>query len=957
MERISKRKGIYGFALISVSCLTAAFAINASEKTISVNANVGNVPTAENFCLRDGAGLWIGNATDSGIRFRVDVKESYIKSFKDVESIKYWTIVAPAENVTDASELTVDNYAEKDGDIINASQSPSFKEDDNTDETFTYSADIRYNFSDTSYWTDERQQALIDLPLVARPCLAITYEDGTYKYVYANLDGTKSQKMRDVAERAMLAQASGSDPTTYNEEKLNKILWYLEAEDTNAYHDSVDATTLAFVDDTKHQGYEVYAKTVDNAGETNEVAKFTKIGSFEAGETVTLTGNIFAETEVGATTDIYLSNGTDFVKTSVTEVTQIIYDAEDLQRFNFTSAGITYKGTYVVANDIVDTETKYNRTFYDSCFEGLFDGLGHSLTFTTYQGLFGRISGSSNGGVAIRNVNFKNCTILKENDTYQTSLLGLSKDTAPIYLQNLSVSLSDETYTNLTSVAGKNSRILMYDASTAANTIVCQNVMIKFDYSKLPTADETAAKNIYVVSKLRTGTSNFNVVALNYDETKTYARSLELIETNLDVGTASSNVTKYNSYEALKEYYETEEGKAALATFDTAYWDVTTKGFPILGYNALDWVEDLGTGMFSGWDDNATGYDVDTDGDNQVLPFNIDGTVTGVYLKENVSTDADLTEENNLYANGKVNITNTSTRAIEYKTILIQTAEGKLYEARLEVYTRIINSEEDLRMFDLDSATNGRFLKGYYALGSDIVDNEEVYNSVNCGTSYFEGVFDGKGHSLTFTTVGGLFGKIQGATYMAIKNVNFKDCTITQNTQYGHAQTLIGYLSDSSRFNLQNLSISLSEQTYQNFKDDSAPDLYVVAYDNIQTVHFINCTNVMVEIDYSKIPTAETTSETKFITIISKLRNGTSNFNVVALNYDDTKMYARSVKLLDVTEIADGSLGSVAVTKYDSYEALKEHYETAENGATELATFDTTYWDVSKGYPVWKEQN
>ena len=369
----------------------------------------------------------------------------------------------------------------------------------------------------------------------------------------------------------------------------------------------------------------------------------------------------------------------------------------------------------------------------------------------------------------------------------------------------------------------------------------------------------------------------------------------------------------------------------------------------------------LGTGMFSGWDDNTEGYTVDTDGDNQVLPFDI-GTVKGVYMADDIYYAEDLETKENLYVGGKVKFTNTSTRALEYKDVIIQTVEGNLYEATLEIYTRIINSKEDLRMFDFDAATTTRTLTGYYALGSDIVDTEEIYNTTYSTKSYFQGVFDGKGHSLTFKTVGGLFSnKIKGAGNLFVKNVNFKDCTITVNKDNPSAHTLIGSLDSSSTVTLQNVSVSLSEQTYTNFAEDTAPNLYVVAYDNVQNrenktegnlTSFINCINVMVEIDYNKIPEAETTSETKFITIISKLRNGTSNFNVVVLNYDDTKTYARFVKLLDVTDLTEVSMGSTAVTQYDSYEALKTYFDA---NASALATFDTTYWDVENGYPVWKE--
>ncbi|MBQ8658766.1 MAG: Ig-like domain-containing protein [Clostridia bacterium] len=666
-----------------------------------------------------------------------------------------------------------------------------------------------------------------------------------------------------------------------------------------------------------------------------------------------------------------------------------IYTAEDLRIFDQGTNKDNLKeleGYFELFNDIVDTEYTYNKyslermfggyatAWYDDYgFKGIFEGNGHSLTFTTCAGLFNSIQEESE----IRNVEFKNITV--ESILHNSYLTPIGMGHGSL-LKNVSLSLSPATYNNFVSLddTSTNGRSLYVfpRGNPYGNSMSYENVVFVYDYKYIPEdVDNSSVKKTVLFNNAQYYKKNFTnpfvniyIVERNKDADKDYVLPLTV------GGRKQDAEYQYQSYHTLEEFaelvevfiYEEDEikeffasgdGKAAFSTF-ASYWSIEERGYPIWAssYNEVEWAESLGTGMFSGWLDETEGFATDKDGDNQVLPFDIDGTVTGVYLKENISSDADLTPENNLYANGKVNITSTSTRAIEYTTILIQTAEGDFYEATLEVYTRIINSKEDLRMFDLDSATDGRALTGYYALGSDIVDTEEVYNSVNCGTSYFQGVFDGKGHSVTFTTVGGLFGKIKGSGSMAIKNVNFKDCTVTTSKEYGYARTLIGYLSSSSYLYLQNLSISLSEQTYQNFKDDSAPNLYVVAYDMInEGANFVVCTNVMVEVDYNKMPTADATSETKFIYIVSQLRKNTSNFNVVALNYDSTKTYARSLVLIEDEKIITGSHpSSFDVTEYASYDKLKEYYAT-EAGQAALAKFDTTYWDVSLGYPVWKK--
>lgn len=102
----------------------------------------------------------------------------------------------------------------------------------------------------------------------------------------------------------------------------------------------------------------------------------------------------------------------------------------------------------------------------------------------------------------------------------------------------------------------------------------------------------------------------------------------------------------------------------------------------------------------------------------------------------------------------------------------VKDSNGKFYNAPLIVTTKILKTQNDLNLFDLDY--NNVDIDGYFYLANDITCNSEwTPNFATPGSGhddYFCGVFEGNGYTVTYRVDrGGLFGNVLGAT---VKNVN-----------------------------------------------------------------------------------------------------------------------------------------------------------------------------------------
>ncbi|HCH73728.1 MAG TPA: hypothetical protein DEV87_00925 [Clostridiales bacterium] len=126
---------------------------------------------------------------------------------------------------------------------------------------------------------------------------------------------------------------------------------------------------------------------------------------------INVNNNNFIQTSV----TLFDQNGKVTVLTNVKVYTKVLTKASDLAVFNLTSA-VSTKGYYIVAKDLTDdpTFTNLHPGYANSArFNGIFDGNGHTVTFTvSAHGLFGNTDWSA----VIKNVAFKNLTTAAAKD-------------------------------------------------------------------------------------------------------------------------------------------------------------------------------------------------------------------------------------------------------------------------------------------------------------------------------------------------------------------------------------------------------------------------------------------------------------------------------------------------------------------------------------------------------------
>lgn len=115
--------------------------------------------------------------------------------------------------------------------------------------------------------------------------------------------------------------------------------------------------------------------------------------------------------------------------------------------------------------------------------------------------------------------------------------------------------------------------------------------------------------------------------------------------------------------------------------------------------------------------------------------------------------------------------------------IVIVSAFGK-YRVKLNAYTKIIDEESDLSVFDVSSG----IVNGYYVLGCDVICAGKIEwknaSADKDNNKYFNGIFDGKGHKIIGLRVGekGLFGALGNAAI--IRNVAFTASILSNEGDY-----------------------------------------------------------------------------------------------------------------------------------------------------------------------------
>ena len=263
--------------------------------------------------------------------------------------------------------------------------------------------------------------------------------------------------------------------------------------------------------------------------------------------------------------------------------------------------------------------------------------------------------------------------------------------------------------------------------------------------------------NVYVISEEGVPLSD-NVAFNAWYPAKIYASNDGVAENAATHEYVYTGVTRFNDLSALANAFNKigDDENYWTITETTVEWKGELPEFEIVEYGK--------TVEFSA-----------ADGD---LPLDEIFGKTGVVLTEAYQGGTALT-----VADNKVLGVATKNDGVTETEIVIVSAWGK-YKVKLNAYTKIIDEESDLSVFDVSHG----IVKGYYILGCDIHCNGEIEwknaTADKDNNKYFNGIFDGKGHKIIGLLVGekGLFGALGNEAI--IRNVAFTASVLSNEGEY-----------------------------------------------------------------------------------------------------------------------------------------------------------------------------
>ena len=653
--------------------------------------------------------------------------------------------------------------------------------------------------------------------------------------------------------------------------------------------------------------------------------------------------------------------------------TKVIDSVEDLRIFSQTEdTQQKLTGYYVLATNIVDMEHVYNeeRVEVGYGFGGTFDGMGHYITATVGYGFFNRFM----NGATVKNTAFVDMKLSSSIGRASNKAMGVSVIFYDCGNSNYTFNLTDvyvsvgESWFDCTNSYGHNLVSLLkdnYGGMKATNVVFEVETPESYTYAPDLMARNWGAQtlnNVYVISSsvgnVGGGTATNDKIDYagtfknttnrgNYLPGETYPNTNTSV-TDGKSGTIPGSATNLGFYTDWGKFAEAVQAETA---FTNDCWTIKEDGSLIWSALVDNRIAITKPIVFSGY----TGTDADAN-DQAIKCAELEGTIVGVYL----ATDVDM--ENNYYdaTTGKVNLTNASNTPMEY-SVIIETTENE-YRATLEVWTRVLYTKEDLRMFDQGTSADGlRKIVGCYALGADIVDTEITYNQKSIagfGTSSskwydrgFAGTFDGKGHYVTFKCVNGLFNYVlYGAE---IRNVAFVDiATSTGGTVLGSGTGLyyqytnntkdeLGLTSDDMVVNVSNVYMSLGEGWYNN----STASILVGDGDARKHVSY---ENVIIELS---APPADYTAAPDLVSKIATFSAGETAFKAGFTNVyvvGATTNADTDAKRTDLYK----TVGGVIVTT-DGVK-MGTDYSVIANADT---IFTSDCWTIVDGKPVWATLN
>ena len=317
--------------------------------------------------------------------------------------------------------------------------------------------------------------------------------------------------------------------------------------------------------------------------------------------------------------------------------------------------------------------------------------------------------------------------------------------------------------------------------------------------------------------------------------------------------------------------------------------------------------------------------------------------------------------------------------AMTKKEIRVYSTANVGYDVTLEVYTRVINSADELKKtLDL---SNGD-IDGYFVLGNDIIDPDfDAANPV--AKANFCGVFDGLGHKVTVkvTNTNGLFGRF--GINAVVKNVAFTDIVLAAQSETDGVCLL------AARANGPTAAFPLKvDNVYISIKD------FNTKYDGSRTAvlmesnyAYVKLTNVIIDVTAPKETeltnsygygalylrdgyTAKESPKDYTTTYYNNVFVLTENLMPMAKYVDGVEEITAANNLLPfnyvryagndlpekdrvlATKVGDNFYG--ARLAYDNVKRYNTISDMKADTKNSYMTFDTAYWDLSTGIPVWK---
>ena len=289
---------------------------------------------------------------------------------------------------------------------------------------------------------------------------------------------------------------------------------------------------------------------------------------------------------------------------------------------------------------------------------------------------------------------------------------------------------------------------------------------------------------------------------------------------------------------------------------------------------------------------------------------------------------------NIVVSGGKLTGITVNANKILQTTITVFDENGKVTVlTNVKAFTKVLTKASDLAVLNLTAAVS---TKGYYIVAKDLTDDPAFTNlhPAYANSARFDGVFDGNGHTVTFTvSEHGLFGNTGWDA--VIKNVAFKNLTTAAAKDHGDQVVLC------------NLPYGSFEDVYLSFADfDSVNRGHRTALFQDPASNSIKMTRVIIDIPDASVDAVDYESGTKsYYGPISLYGTGSKDFTVTGSVYVIAKFMpmiscgfsGKAYYMYAVNDYKEGESASTTHKVLNSY-----RYDSVEEMKADTTNYDAT---------------